>query len=340
MRSSVGKVCPSLVLLLCILSAAWGSSLDSSFSPVLRLFGSSGTGYPTAYISAVQPDGKILVGGRFTVANGIARSGVVRFNPDYTLDTTFNAGDFSVAEFLLSPSTGGSIRAIRVQPDGKILIGGSFRRGNDPATRSLERLNPDGSTDATFNPPLISPLVGDVVVQPDGKIIVGGAFETTASNPATGQSVTFKNLARLNPDGSFDFSFTGNAYQYSSNIVLQPDGKIVVANSQFSGPPFSGTAVARYHANGTLDAVLAETDFGIEALEMQPDGKFLIGGGFAYVNSVFRARVARLNSNGTLDPSFEVVDSLVGTVYDLALDASGRVLVVGDFYIFDGTVTQ
>ncbi len=280
------------------------------------------------------------MGGRFTVANGVARSGVVRFNPDYTLDSTFNAGDFSVAELLLSPSTGGLIRAIRLQPDGKIVIGGSFRRGNEITVRSLERLNPDGSTDGTFNPPAITPLVGDLVIQPDGKIIVGGAFEIAATNPATGQSVTFKNLARLNPDGSFDFSFTGNAYQYSSNIVLQPDGKIVVANTQYSGPPFTGTAVVRYNTNGTLDAVLAETDSGVEALEMQPDGKFLIAGGFAYVNSVFRARVARLNANGTLDPTFEVVDSLVGTVYDLALDASGRVTVVGDFYIYDGVVTQ
>ena len=236
MRASVGKGCTSLVLLLCIVSAAWGSSLDSSFSPVLRLFGSSGTGYPTAYISTVQPDGKIVVGGRFTVANGVARSGVVRFNPDYTLDPTFNAGDFSVAELLLSPSTGDTIRAIRLQPDGKIVIGDNFRRGNDTAVRSLERLNPDGSTDATFNPPNISPLVGDMVIQPDGKIVWAARLRPRPPT-ATGQSVTFKNLARLNPDGSFDFALPVTPTNTAVTSSSSRTARSWRPNTQYSGRP-------------------------------------------------------------------------------------------------------
>ena len=103
-------------------------------------------------------------------------------------------------------SSGGSIQAIKVQPDGKILVGGGFRRGDDPTLRAIERLNPDGSTDATFNPvasQVINGEVGDIEIQPDGKIVFGGTFEVIVTNPTTSQPVTFRNLARANPDGSF-----------------------------------------------------------------------------------------------------------------------------------------
>lgn len=337
----------SLLFILALLpaGAVFSATLDPSFSPVLRDFGSSGAGFSSAYTSTVQADGKILVGGRFTVANGVARSGVVRFNADYTLDSSFNAGDFSLAEAGLYSTTGGAINTIKVQADGKILIGGGFYRGNDFTLRALERLNPDGSTDPTFAPApaqLINAEIGDLEIQPDGKIVVGGNFEVTVANPATGLNVTFRNLARINPDGSFDFGFTGNGYEYSDNIVLQPDGKIVVGNSQYSPSPGGGIAVVRYNANGTLDTTLATiTDgFGIEALERQADGKFLVAGNINFVNGVFRKRVARLNANGGLDPTFEVVDTLNGTVNDLFLEAGGSILIVGDFFIFDGVVTQ
>ena len=101
-----------------------------------------------------------------------------------------------------------------------------------------------------------------------------------------------------------------------------PDGKIAVGNSQWSNP--GGIAVVRYNANGSFDTTLATiTDgFSIEALELQPDGKLLVAGSINYVNDVFRKRIARLNANGGLDPSFEVVDTLNGTVLDLALDSA------------------
>jgi uncharacterized delta-60 repeat protein len=324
-------------------NAALAATVDPSFAPVLRDFGSSSSGFSAGRISVVQPDGKILIGGRFTVANGVARSGIARFNADYTLDHSFNAGDFSLPEAGIYESTGGEINAIKVQADGKIVIGGNYRRGDDPTIRAIERLNPNGSMDTTFQPVTSAVMnggVGDIEIQPDGKIVFGGTFQVTATNPGTGQPVTFNNLARVNPDGSFDFGFTGNADEFSDNIVLLPDGKIAVGNSQWTHP--GGIRVVRYNANGTFNTTLATiTDgFSVEALEIQPDGKLVLGGSINYVDGVFKGRVARLNPNGGLDNSFDVVDMLNGTVLDLFINPNGTITVVGDFYIYDGVVTQ
>jgi len=99
------------------------ATLDPSFEPVLRDFGSSSEGFSSAKISVVQPDGKILVAGRFTVANGVARSGTVNsgdaiqtrtlagqtvdmtnFRSDVNADGFFNAGD----TFIVRAASGGS----------------------------------------------------------------------------------------------------------------------------------------------------------------------------------------------------------------------------------------
>lgn len=127
--------------LLAILLAAFVCSVsavtvDNTFSPVLQNFRTSSNS-SGAVVSKVQPDGKILVGGSFKVANGLPRSGVVRFNADGTIDASFDAGDISTFETILTPANGGTIQAIAIQPDGKILIGGSFRRGNETIFRFI-----------------------------------------------------------------------------------------------------------------------------------------------------------------------------------------------------------
>jgi len=81
-------------------------SLDDTFDP-------GGGGNNSVYSIALQLDGKIVIGGAFTIFNGSVRNNVVRLNADGTLDNTFNPGSGS----------NNTIRAIALQPDGKILIG-------------------------------------------------------------------------------------------------------------------------------------------------------------------------------------------------------------------------
>ena len=155
---------------------------------------------------AVQADGKILVGGDFTTLGGggtgtTTRNRIGRLNADGSLDTSFN------------PGANGSVLALAVQADGKILVGGDFTTlgggGTGTTTRNyIGRLNADGSLDTSFDPGA-NDYVCALAVQADGKILVGGAF-TTLGGGGTG-TTTRNYIGRLNADGSLDTSFDPGA---------------------------------------------------------------------------------------------------------------------------------
>jgi uncharacterized delta-60 repeat protein len=90
----------------------------------------------------VQPDGKIVIGGRFTEVNGIARSNIARLNEDGTLDRTF-------AEPMTQGITG-QVNALAAQPQGGIIVGGAFTQASQVESLNLARYNPDGSIDRSF----------------------------------------------------------------------------------------------------------------------------------------------------------------------------------------------
>src|SRR5690606_6433803 len=176
----------------------------------------------------LQPDGKILVGGAFTEYNGQSQNHIARLNADGSLDTTFNI-DTGFAGTTDSNHTG--VYSIALQPDGKILVGGTFTEYNGQSQNHLVRLNVDGSIDTSFNnetgfvgTSIHTKIVEKIILQPDGKILVGGWF--TSYN---GQNQ--KNIIRLNTDGSIDTSFSiGTGFNASvRTIALQSDGKILAA---------------------------------------------------------------------------------------------------------------
>ena len=163
----------------------------------------------SVYSIVPQPDGKILIGGRFTTVGGTTRNRIARLNSDGTLDTSFN----------LNP--GSSVRSIALQPDGKILIGGDFETIGDTTRFKAARLNSDGSLDTSFNPN-VNDSVRSIALQPDGKILIGGSFTKVGG-------VTRNYIARLNSDGTLDTSFDPNANNAVESIALQTDGKIIIA---------------------------------------------------------------------------------------------------------------
>ena len=213
-----------------------------------------------------QPDGKILVGGRFTAVNGQARRGIARLNGDGTLDATFNPGTGfanSAGEM--------AVHAIVVLPSGQVLVGGAFDSYRGIGRRGLVRLGATGALDADFDP-MITGAGGPVAVhaltlQPDGKILVGGRFAEVSQTLRGG-------FARLNPNGTLDSTITGG-WGFNAEVLtiaVQDDGKIVIGGAFDRFNTQAAHGLVRLHANGYRD-------FGLKAA-------FTKNGGRARVNTV------------------------------------------------------
>ncbi len=305
--------------------ALLAQSLDTSFNPGAN-----------SYISAlaVQADGKIVVGGNFTTLGGggigtTARNRIGRLNADGSLDTSFN------------PTADSDVNAVAIQPDGNIVVGGSFTTLGGVRRSKIGRLNADGSIDASFNPGATNNIFA-LTVQSDGRILVGGYF-TMLGGGGTG-TIARNRIGRLNADGSVDTSFDPGADSLIHGIAVQVDGKILVGGYFTTlGGGGSGTTVrnhiGRLNSNGSLDTSFnpgANADVGV--LVLQADGKILVGGDFTMLGGggtgiTVRTRIGRLNSDGSLDTSFDPVaaDNSVATI---VVDGGGRILVGGHFTTF------
>lgn len=314
---------PCLLLIISVLVsrvAAQTSSgeLDRSFQNEL-LIGLDGT------IRAVvpQPNGKILIGGDFTFVNGESRSRVARLNADGTLDPTFD------------PPGGAdsSVYSLALQPDGKILVGGWFWTVNGESRSRIARLNADGTLDPTFVSHT-DHIVDAITLQADGKILIGGHFTFV-----NGESRS--RIARLNADGTLDLTFDppGGANNTVYSLALQVDGKILIGGAFWTINGISQNGIARLNQDGTLDTAFASTTntySSVHALALQPDGKVVIGGNFWSINGASRGRIARLNADGTLDTTFNLSRSVDDTIYSLVLQPDGKIVAGGTFWTFNG----
>jgi uncharacterized delta-60 repeat protein len=295
-------------------------SLDPGFNP-----GSGANGFVQAI--AVQSDGKVLIGGRFTAINGATRNRIARLNADGSFDTGFNPGSGANSDVLVSV----------VQSDGKVLIGGNFSVVNGVARNFIARLNADGSLDTGFNPGSgADNTVHAMAVQGDGKVLIGGSFNTF-------NGVARNFIARLNADGSLDTGFnlgSGLDNYYVFTLAVQSDGKVLIGGGFSTVNGVTRNHVARLNADGSLDTSFnpgsgANGSY-VYGLALQSDGKVLIGGSFNTFNGVARSCIARLNANGSLDTGFNPGSGADNTVYKLAVQSDGRALIGGFFTIFNG----
>jgi len=268
----------------------------------------------------VQADGKILVGGFFTDVNGIARHQLVRLNSDGSLDLSFNTP-------LLFNAAVGDVRAIALQPDGKILVGGHLLIGTD--VKNVVRLNSDGSLDTSFSTNETGgSFVQTIELQTDGKIIIGGQLGNY-------DGVAGRGIVRLNSGGTLDTPLGLNSGLQNTvyDIALQADGKIVAGGNFFvigSSPLQSN--IARLNANGTLDSsfnIGSGADNNVQAVTVEPDGKILVGGSFAVFNGAPRNQIARLNANGSFDTSFTAGITGSSGVWTIKTQPDGKILLGG-----------
>jgi len=223
-----------------------------------------------------QPDGKIIVSGYLTRYNETPCGKITRISEDGTVDAGFAPG-------LGAGPSNSIVRALALQPDGKILVGGVFQTFDSKSRKNIARLNANGSLDESFNPGETGE-VNSIVVQADGKVLVAGGFTKWNGLAANGNY-----LVRLGTDGALDSTFKApfaveeGVLAGITTLALQNDGKIIAGGS-FGNANLTGRKnLARFNADGSLDSGYTppekETSFiGISVLLLQPDGKLLVGG--------------------------------------------------------------
>lgn len=238
-------------------------SLDAGFTP------------SAAETVKVLSDGKMLVS---RITSGVPLvSTVRRLNANGTIDVHLAAVD-------------GRVHKIELQPDGKVLIGGTFSGVNGTTRNGIARLNADGTLDSTFNTPGGPNGVKDIDVLPDGKVLIAGEF----------LSISFTNtkgLARLNPNGTLDTSFLGGLNYFAEAVKVQPDGKILVGGQFVAVDGLPRERYARLNADGSLDRgfiVGTGADSYVNDIDQQSDGKVIIVGYFSSVGDVPAPGIVRL----------------------------------------------
>ena len=297
--------------------------LDTNFSYTAQTLTSGGG------LWGSQADGRVIAGPVFIAANSYR---ILRLNADGGVDTGYTNG--------FNGSGAGNVGF--VQPsDSRVLFGSTYNSINGIPRNEFARLNLDGSVDLGFTDVFagvnsVGINVNSIAVQTnDNKILIGGAFEKTTSPTRT-------NLARLNIDGTVDATFTVTIPNIGSSnirkIVIQPDGKILIAGDFTSVNGVGRTNIARLNANGTLDetftARVGATTSSVSDMELMDYGQILIGGSFSSVNGVLRTNIARLNPDGSLDTTFSV--SCNDRVYEIGVQTNGYVVLGGNFTAVNG----
>ncbi|RZJ64303.1 MAG: hypothetical protein EOO45_18960, partial [Flavobacterium sp.] len=234
-----------------------------------------------------------------------------------TVDETFNNG---------SMGANSGIVDFAIQPDGKIIIVGSFSAYNGVTRNRIARLNTDGTLDTSFNAGnSANGAINAVALTNDGKIIVGGGFTTF-------NGISTKFVARLNNTGTVDTTFNTfipSEPNYSAKvsvIVVQQNGKIMV------GGDFAIMDIAnlyRLNANGSVDTTFQPTSVqDITAIKVLDSGKVLIG-----QNYPTGQRIRRVDPNGEYDSTFitDIPNTINYIAFSFHVQQDGKILVPGAF---------
>jgi uncharacterized delta-60 repeat protein len=266
----------------------------------------------------IQPDNKILISGGFTSFNGVHENQVARLNVDGTPDPGFRLNDTLY------------VSDIALQNDGKI-IASTYYYG-------VKRLNLNGRIDSVFPHTVKWGEAYKIAIQTDEKILVGGS--------GLGATSSLGSLLRLNGNGTMDTGFNSTVTQNSTSILagfdiaIQPDNKIVTGDAdwQQTSTPYG---ILRLNNDGSRDAGFLRgtgADAPIWKAAIQTDGKIIIGGSFRILNGKNINFLTRLNADGSLDNSFKSGSGPDSSVFAIAIQNDGKILIGGEFTTYNGII--
>lgn len=285
----------------------------------------------------VAPDGRILVGGSFTRVDGQRRIGAVRLLANGSVDPSFDPG-LALASSTASPDhpITGQVSALARQPDGRLIVAGTFVTANGGVRSGLTRLLGNGPLDASFDaglgaeresaaPGSLEPAgIGSLQRLDDGRLLVTGDFIRFDGAPRKG-------LARLHADGSLDESYqpAANLVPFSGDsffLAAQGDGQVYVGS-------VAGGAVKRLKSDGTVDAAFRlslPARAGALSMAIGPDGGLFVGEYIAEISGS-SAYLQRFESTGAATAGFRLTARSAARVLTAVPLPDGQTLVGGEF---------
>ncbi|MCC6233494.1 MAG: PKD domain-containing protein [Verrucomicrobiales bacterium] len=294
--------------------------LDDSFQPGLGADG------PVRSL-ALQPDGKVLVGGDFATFDGVVLPGLARLHADGFVDRSFNPGQ----------GFNGPVLAVLAEPEGRLFVGGTFSRVDSVDLGFLARLEPDGTRSTNFNLRLDGPVRTLArAATGDGRLLyAGGDFHTLNRQRLSG-------VARLTAEGGLDTGFApgSDAGRSVHTVVstLTPDGERVLAGGTFTDWLGTGAKfLVRLLPEGSPDESWLRTvvpNGPVLALAAGPDGSVYLAGAFTELNGIPRAHLARLDREGQMDASFDPGLGANADILALGTQSSGAPFAAGAFTTF------
>lgn len=345
-------VCICLCVTAITFTNAQAGVLDSTFSADGKQTTAIGSGSDFVYASAIQADGKIVLGGASVISGGNQGFALARYNTNGSLDNTFGTGGTVVTNFY---NYDDQANAIVIQPDGKIIAAGYANPSSVNTLKdfALVRYKTDGTLDSTFGtngkvltnfPVGYDDIIYAVTLQSDGKIVVAGNSDEI--NFGYDQIA----LARYKPNGSLDSTFgtnglvtlpTGNGDKANA-IAVQPDGKILVAGEYYNAE----LALIRFDTTGALDNTFGTggiahnnvgnaIDIGYD-IEILGNGKILVAATVDNAGGYYKFGLVRYTDTGVLDGSFGTGGSVITDFFGLddqcramAVQSDGKIVLVG-----------
>lgn len=292
----------------------------------------------------VQPDGKIIVVGRFASFRGVTRNRIARVNADGTLDTGFNNSSQGTVGVNLNAFS------VTLQSDGKILVGGLFTTARGITKNGLLRLNSDGTLDNDFNVGSsigvsvrfnIADTIYKFIPNSDGSIYIFGEFNTV-------RGVARNKVAKINSIGELDTSFDpGTGFNDTVHDAFIQGNNIVCLGNFTTYNGVSVRRLARISNTGSRDTTWPTTAgpgtaTNLYTLLEQYDKKIFVGGTFSQLTfggtDYTENSIGRFSSDGALDTEYNSgttpgVDNSATTtrVLTSALQDDCKIIIGGAF---------
>ncbi len=289
----------------------------------------------TIHSICVQHDGKILLGGQFTMFNGDSVNHIVRLLADGILDTSFHIGK----------GFNDWVYVIKQQPNGKIVVGGEFTQYQDSTANRIIRLESNGDIDLSWDRSFgANDNVQEIFLLPAGNMLIGGGFDFYGGSGIPNVRLR---IARITKNGQLDSNFIQvGAGRLVTTIDTFANRKIFVGGDFVNYEIQPRNRIVRLLNNGYADALFSDTnatDFGVRKIKVLENDDVLIAGSFSTYNKDSVYGITRIDYNGKKYPWFNTGKGIPTGQYkesrliDFELTpAHDKIYIVGNFWEYDG----